>query len=142
MLTIWCSDSVAIIDLPSGDRKTSSGVLNVWPGLRSPFCGKIHRGVPEGSTTTMRLLPSSAIMIGPGRAVGSDLKAVAAFALAARARTEPATKTERELLRIDLVFTRGDSIDFPENLPERHPSPHRFVRERPSVGRDFSSPIR
>src|SRR5450830_231077 len=71
VMTNW-SSSVAMICLPSRLKKTSSGIRKVWPAARSPGCGHCHSTWPWGLTTTRRLFFLSAMMIGPGRTLGSE----------------------------------------------------------------------
>src|SRR5579871_4600263 len=66
------SSWVATILVPSGEKKASSGTLNVSPGARSPDWGYCQSSCPLGATTSRRLFALSAMRIGPGRTDGSE----------------------------------------------------------------------
>ena len=63
---------VAMISVPVGPKKASSGSLKVCPGERSPGDGYCQMILPLGSTSNSLEFPSSAIRIGPGSAEGFE----------------------------------------------------------------------
>lgn len=70
--TVSSCSCVTMIARPSGETKASSGRRKPCPPARSPRRGNCQRIRPCGSTSSRRLLFSSAISTSPGSASGSD----------------------------------------------------------------------